>query len=218
MVERVHHTTFAPRRAGETVELCHSYSAGAGRDGILVCPPSPLLGGDLDNNVVRALAGAAAAAGWPVARFNYRGVGASLPAGPLPRYEYWRAVLGRGDLGPAIADGREALARSRRLFRPVAIWGYSLGAAVALALACADAPEAALALVGPPLGAHDMGALRTRSHPALVVFAAADELEPVPADLARFAPHTVRVLAGADHFFRGREAELAALVLSEMPQ
>ena len=45
--------------------------------GIVICHPHPLRGGDMLNNVVRALAEAFAERGFAVLRFNFRGVGSS---------------------------------------------------------------------------------------------------------------------------------------------
>ena len=59
--------------------------------GIVVCHPHPLHGGDMENNVVRAVADAFAAAGFAVLRFNFRGVevrgvsGKGLASREMPR-------------------------------------------------------------------------------------------------------------------------------------
>src|ERR671922_3090318 len=45
--------------------------------GLVICHPHPLYGGDMENNVVRGMAEAFAAAGFVVLRFNFRGVGRS---------------------------------------------------------------------------------------------------------------------------------------------
>ena len=50
---------------------------GAARGVAVVAHPHPLFGGTMDNKVVQTLARAFVQCGWTVARFNFRGVGAS---------------------------------------------------------------------------------------------------------------------------------------------
>ena len=50
---------------------------GASRGVAVVAHPHPLFGGTMDNKVVQTLARAFVQCGWTVARFNFRGVGAS---------------------------------------------------------------------------------------------------------------------------------------------
>jgi alpha/beta superfamily hydrolase len=50
---------------------------GAARGVAVVAHPHPLYGGTMDNKVVQTLARAFVQCGWTVARFNFRGVGAS---------------------------------------------------------------------------------------------------------------------------------------------
>ena len=44
---------------------------------MLLCPPHPHLGGDMENNVITALGNVLAEKGFATLRFNYRGVGNS---------------------------------------------------------------------------------------------------------------------------------------------
>jgi len=44
---------------------------------MLLCPPHPHLGGDMENNVITALCKVLAEKGFVTLRFNYRGVGHS---------------------------------------------------------------------------------------------------------------------------------------------
>ena len=53
-----------------------------GPGGALLCPPHPLLAGNIDNNVAMSVARCVAGAGVPVVAFNYRGVGASFQPDP----------------------------------------------------------------------------------------------------------------------------------------
>ena len=63
--------------------------------GVVVCHPHPLMGGDMDNNVVMGVCRELVGCGMAVLRFNFRGVGASAGAHDQ----------GRGE----VEDAREAL-------------------------------------------------------------------------------------------------------------
>ncbi|RKY18138.1 MAG: hypothetical protein DRQ55_14110 [Planctomycetota bacterium] len=205
-----------PRRSDQTLELAVAHPASPGPAGAVLFGPQPFLGGDMDNNVVLALQAVLTDRDWPVLRFNYRGVGASLDVEPgRNRYEYWREVEQEGSLEAVISDGREALRRAGELFPVGLLAGYSFGAVTALALAGECAPEAALVLVAPPFGRADLAALQARRAPTLLVLAGKDELTPAPpvAELrARFPALRIAVLDQADHFLLGRERELDALL------
>jgi uncharacterized protein len=58
---------------------------GTARGVAVVAHPHPLFGGTMDNKVVQTLARAFVQCGWTVARFNFRGVGASEGA-----HDAWR--------------------------------------------------------------------------------------------------------------------------------
>ncbi|MBI4880678.1 MAG: hypothetical protein HY812_13620 [Planctomycetes bacterium] len=213
----LHETRHLPARPGEQVEIACTFPGDARRGGALLCSPQPHLGGDLDNNVLRALARALANAGLPVLRFNYRSVGGSCAALPgVQRWEYWKGVAERGEHGRVLEDAAEAYERAARLFVPALLGGYSFGAYVALRLAERLALDLPLVLVAPPLGRLDFRALGARANPCLLVLAEKDALDPAPArdELSRLYPGArVALLDGADHFFLGREEACAAAVL-----
>ncbi|MCO5170648.1 MAG: hypothetical protein M9894_30320 [Planctomycetes bacterium] len=189
--------------------------ADAACPGVVVAPPHPLLGGDADNNVVLAVARGVLARGWGVLRFNYRGVGGSQADGPaLPRYERFAAVERTGDVSALVADARAALGLARRLFRAVALVGYSFGLAAALPLALEDP---ALALVGlcPPVGKQALPGLEGR--PALLLCAGDDACAPPPPEdalRAAFPRAHARVLPRLDHFALGQEDRLVRPTLA----
>lgn len=112
---------------------------GGARAGAVLCHPHPLYGGDMESHVVILAAQACAARNVATLRFNFRGVGASTG----------KHDDGRGEQD----DVRAALAELRRRLpagAPVALAGYSFGAAVAAAVA-ASTPIRGLALIAPPL-------------------------------------------------------------------
>lgn len=173
-----------------------------GRFGV-ICHPHPLHGGTLDNKVVHTLARAFQQLGLPTIRFNFRGVGGS--AG--------RHDDGRGETGDAVA----AVDWGRARWPLAEPWlaGFSFGAAVAMRAAAAVS-AAKLVTVSPPVGHAAAQDLPAVSCPWLIVQGDADEVVDCSAVLgwARTLDQhpTVRVLAGAGHFFHGRLHELRELV------
>ncbi len=183
---------------------------GARDQGVLICSPSPLLGGDMENNVTQALARAIAIAGFPALRFDYRNAGKSGDAtGGLPRAQWWHEREESGDLDCAVDDAVTALAGAVPFFSPQAVVGYSFGGWVAAELAAKNTVSVrGLAAVCPPLGRLDFAALAHRSPAPLIVVATGDELDAPPAAQAlreRFPDACVDVLENATHFLLGEE-------------
>ncbi len=174
--------------------------------GAVICHPHPLYGGDMDNNVVRAVARTLQEHGWATLRFNFRGVGAS-----------GGSHGGGEDEKADVAAALEALARAEGVDPGrVALVGYSFGAWVATEAAAGIGGVQALVAVAPPLAMYPMEALARSRKPRLVVVGDRDEYCPLPA-LDRWLagveePVTRVVVAGADHFFLGREGALAEAV------
>ncbi len=171
-------------------------AGGPGRSaGVVICHPHPLYGGDMDSAVVVAAAEAARDAGLAVLRFNFRGVGRSGGRHGDGRTEPLDASAALGYLSSLL--GGDA---------PVALAGYSFGAAVAMK-AAVRCPVAGLALIAPPL-ALDATVPELTNHdvPIAVIVGDADAYCPLGAlDGARRALPTasVRVVKGTDHFFGG---------------
>jgi len=216
----LHEVRFSPAGPGERLEVALTFAPQCGRFGALLFSPQPFLGGDMDNNVILALARAFAAAARPVFRFNYRSVGRSDPVeSALSRYDYWNGVMARKKHAAIDADADEAFARARRLFRPALLAGYSFGAHVALRFARTRAAAMPLVLAAPPLGQLDFADINRVEGPVLLVFPGDDDFDPPPPpeEIARRFPAARSVrLAGADHFFRGREEELGRAVLQRL--
>jgi len=179
--------------------------------GVLLCPPHPLLAGNMENNVVQAVAARCAGRGLPVLLFNYRAVGKSFrPEPDLPLFEYWLRLDQEGTFASVISDSRTAMTFCRRYFQRVHLVGYSFGAFIALNLV----EENPLSYTGiaPPLAERDFTRLSTLSLPGLLITAAEDILLKDPDGL--LLPPTVQriVLEETDHFFLGREEEVAQAV------
>lgn len=188
---------------------------------VLLCPPHPFLGGDMDNNVVRALSAWLASAGFSVLRFNYRGIGASASARDLgedqaafwqhstcPRYEaeITRDCAAAFAALPKLIPGAEA---------PILI-GYSFGALPALSMA-QHTPLSALVLIAPPVARWPLEFAHLRLPcPRLMVFAPDDFA--CPADHMRLLQQqagegcVLEEIPDADHFFIGREDALCQCI------
>ena len=172
----------------------------------LVCHPHPLGGGNLHNKVVyhamKAINGPEWGLGWPVLRFNFRGVGLSQ---------------GTYDGEAESEDVLTALDWLENEYkRPVVVVGFSFGAATMLA-ACCDQSQfhaniRALAALGLPIRTEE----HNYSYPSLAactlpkLFLSGDHDQYAPAaQLARVAdsasePKRLLLVPGADHFFTGQ--------------
>jgi len=170
----------------------------------LVCHPHPLYGGTLHNKVVFHAMKALNSFGFPVLRFNFRGVG-------LSHGEHDQGVGEVEDVGVAL----DWLDREFRL--PVIFAGFSFGAAVGLQAACPDPRVKALIALGLPLlpaddRSYDYGFLETCDKPKLFVSGSRDQfgprgkLETLIASLSE--PKKLVVIEAADHFFEGRLREM----------
>lgn len=188
---------------------------------VLICPPHPFLGGDMDNNVLQALAAALAAAGLPVLRFNYRGIGASETARALDedQREFWQhssCPRYEAEIMRDAAGAYAALARLLPGIAAVSVVGYSFGCLPALAIA-REAPLARLALISPPLvkwaiddGAYDLPLPRALFYAPGDFACPRERIEALHAGAT--GVHELHAFDAADHFFIGHEAALAAAV------
>lgn len=174
--------------------------------GVVFCHPHPLMGGDMNNNVVMGACRELVGSGMAVLRFNFRGVGAS--AGTHDQ--------GRGE----VEDAREALrylAEQPVLDgRAIGLAGYSFGAGVAMKAAFAYESASALSVIGRARVDPDDDLTRRPSLPVQFVIAERDRQMP-PEQAERLGaeltvPPDMHVITGADHFFVGREREVGALV------
>ncbi len=176
------------------------------RGAAVICHPHPQYGGDMDNAVVCAVAGALMDAGCATLRFNFRGVGASggVYAGGVGEVE---------DVCAAVRYLQERSTSER-----VTVAGYSFGAAVGLQAGCSMPQVDRLIAIAPPLTFFDLRFLNACVKEKLFVVGDCDQfcnLETLRQQLASVAePKSLHVLRGADHFFGGREAALRDLVRS----
>ncbi len=182
-----------------------------GDTGVILCPPHPLLAGNMENNVILAMA-ATLVQHFPVLSFNYRSVGKSFRPDPdLPLFEYWTGLDNEGSFGEVISDTRELLKRSSRYFRKYHLIGYSFGSFVGLS-ALSDSALSFTA-VTPPLAEHDFRALAGIPCCTCLLFAGNDSLlDREGVELPSGA--VVHEVPGSDHFFLGSEKKVAEYVES----
>ncbi len=183
--------------------------APAGCPVAVVCHPHPLFGGTMHNKVVHVVAEAIGRTGMPVARFNFRGVGASA---------------GRHDAGKGEQDDLKAVLDhlSERFPRgPLLVAGYSFGAYVALKVGCADPRVPALIAIGVPLTLVDFSFLRQCMKPLSFIQGEQDLFGSIGMvmTLAATVPGGARVMVvrEAAHGFTGHLDELAGRVAEAIP-
>jgi len=166
-----------------------------------ICHPHPKGGGTMHNKVVyhamKALNDPERGLGWPVLRFNFRGVGLSQGAHD-----------GKAEAGDVLA----ALSWLENEYnRPVVAVGFSFGAAMALSACCGRENISALVALGLPTHAegrdYHYRFLKNSTIPKLFLsgdndqYAPAAQLEQVAGSAAE--PKHLVLLPRADHFFTG---------------
>jgi len=168
-------------------------------NGLILCHPHPLYGGDMENNVIRALDSAFAAAGFGVLRFNFRGVGES-------QGRYDEGIGEQEDVKGALSwlaaqPGIDA--------HHIFLAGYSFGARVALHVAAVEGRVRGFVAVAPPVLRGEWPSFDAHHGPKLVICGDADPYAP-PEILTSWVerlpePKRLVILPSVDHFFLGHE-------------
>jgi alpha/beta superfamily hydrolase len=185
-------------------------SEDAADTGVIICPPHPLLAGNLDNNVVQAVAGKLAAS-MPVLLFNYPAVGKSAKPRPeLPLFEYWNGLDQQGDYGMITEEVKRVIQWSAGYFNRLHLVGYSFGAHMALTAL----PHQALSYsaIAPPLAEYDFAMMRSFTMPIRTLMAEDDGLLTTSSELPRQENISHTTIRNTNHFFLRREDEVAALI------
>ena len=165
----------------------------------LVTHPHSQQGGTLDNKVVQTLAKTFFALGYGVARFNFRGVGAS--GGTFDD--------GNGETDDALA----VLAHAQQelaMTSPVVLAGFSFGSYVQTIVAQSVEAER-LVLVGPAVGRFTIGPVPSDT---IVIHGEEDDVVPLADVLAWARPQALPIVVfpGCGHFFHGRLLQLQAVI------
>jgi len=172
----------------------------------VLCHPHPLYGGTMDTPLLLALEPVYQEAGLGTLRFNFRGVGRS-----------------GGTYGEGAGEAEDVLAVCRYLAdrgcSPVHLAGYSFGAWVALKACSAGLDPASVVLISPAVTFLDFTGLSLPERPALVVVGDRDDfavLDQVRSWYEDSRPGTavgrLEVIPGCDHFYWGKEGEVASRV------
>ena len=173
---------------------------------VVVCHPHPLYGGDMYNNVVSVVCRALAQESIATLRFNFRGVGRS-------EGDHEEGVGEQDDVRAALdfLQSSDGVDKDR-----LGLAGYSFGTRVVTPVALRDERVRALALVSPFLDDADWLKLREYRVPKLFVcggedsFISRHKVKRLAGEAA--PPSECEVVFGADHFWWGFEAKIAARV------
>ena len=178
----------------------------APRAAAIVCPPHPVAGGTLDNNVVFRIARGLQTAGLAALRFNFRGAGNSDGV--------------HDGKGAEEEDARAALDHLQRERPGIPLWaaGFSFGSRTVASLARREPRIERLLLVALPCRAFDCSFIAELRTPAHLLMAGEDQYGTLR-DLRERVPQLpgnvdVEEIEGVDHFFRGATPELERRVRS----
>ena len=176
---------------------------GAGDRGVVLCHPHPLYGGDMNNNVVQAVAEVYREHGYSTLRFNFRGVGASEGSFDEGQGE-------QNDVGAAL-NYLKGMGLGH-----LDLAGYSFGAWVcALGLKELETADR-LIMISPPVNFIDFDFLGFSQRIQLVIVGMQDEIadaRAVEKMLPGWNPDAgFYPIDGADHFYWGKTEELKRII------
>ncbi len=160
----------------------------------------------MDNTVIVAVCRALAARGWVALRFNFRGAGCSQGS----------FDDGRGEIDDVAGAVDFLCTRPKVDADRLAFVGYSFGAGVGLRHAVRDLRVKWLAGIALVQENYADPFLDADPRPKLFIVGEHDPWAPPDAlgeYVARLSPpQTLHLIPGTDHFFGGREAEVATLI------
>jgi uncharacterized protein len=191
-------------------------SEGSPTGSLLLCHPHPKMGGTMNAPLLLALRDELVARRWALLRFNFRGIGGS------------QGESGTGEGETSDARAGLAFLRARMPALPVAIAGWSFGAAVAVQVSCTDPDLVACVAIAPavdPRPGITAGIPAPHSceisYPILVVTGSNDD-QVSPAECKRWAAGmrsaTYVEVPGANHFFWAKYETLASTIVGFLDQ
>jgi alpha/beta superfamily hydrolase len=189
---------------------------------VLLCSPHPHFAGNMDNNVICAIARGLAEHAVTL-RFDYRGVGESqidLPDG-LSIFDYWNDVEQMKNYTDAVRDvsvaARTLMSATKELDIPFFLIGYSFGAVTGLLYGYEQQNVCNMVAIAPPLGKVSFEFLSNSVKSSLFMIGTSDflysseKVEELRQTLVSNAA-VVEILEDVDHFFRGDEDMIAQKV------
>jgi alpha/beta superfamily hydrolase len=187
----------------------------------LLCSPHPHFAGDMENNVIVALARDMASDGITL-RFNYRGVGEStISLGDDDSvFDYWQTVEESFDYSDAIDDVSAVYSELVHVAGglPTGIVGYSFGAAVGLEFGCRTDSVQVMAGVSPALSRVSFDFIKNdKLGKQCLILSGADDFVCSPSDVeslksAAGSNMETCIIEGDDHFFRETETNVSKKV------
>ncbi len=168
----------------------------------VLCHPHPMYGGNMHNNVVRALKKGLNQRGVICLRFNFRGTGQS----------WGTHDNGVGEIDDVLAAVDFVQTQDRVDSKRIIVAGYSFGCWVGLRAAARDPRAKRLIGISPPVDSYDFSFLETETRPKLLIAGDRDfvcSLDRFEELLDRIPePKRGVILPGVDHFHVGGEDAL----------
>ena len=173
--------------------------------GVVMCHPHPLYGGDMNNNVVRAVYYGLMERGVAALRFNFRGVGRSGGSHTAGEMEPQDALAALEKLGASEKVDPDRLGMA----------GYSFGSGVLLGNFRLYERAKAFALVSPAVRHLENPDAASDLRPKIFISGSQDHASPEE-ELRSLAgglgSHvSCEIVSGVDHFWAGREQEASRL-------
>jgi len=182
---------------------------------VLLCPPHPFLGGDMQNNVISYLSSALVAQGYLVLRFNYRGIGNSqsrrnLEADQQAFWDNSRCPEYESEMHTDCQSALQWLQTQLDRQLPILVIGYSFGCLPALKMTRQEGTITGCALISPPLNKWPIPAEDVQFNKPKGLFYSpgdfacdSDRLQELFASMS--TPKALWEIADADHFFIKKE-------------
>ena len=188
---------------------------------VLLCPPHPFLGGDMENNVMAHITQTLTDKNFIVFRFNYRGIGMSETDRDLQEDQkmFWENSTCPAYEEKIFIDCEAAYQKLSGIMNydwPVYIIGYSFGCLPSMQLSN-DHDIKKIGMISPPLTKWKLSANQLNNRQQKKLFYAPDDFACSEQDISALyqqlpEPKSIQPFPDADHFFIGKEPELASSV------
>ena len=175
---------------------------------VMLIGPHPLMGGSMDNNIIKQLTDVLADTGYLAMRFNYGPMDSKDLAANMA--QFWQT--GQAPCDPSlIQDARWARDWMMDQFKlPIVILGYSFGAHVGMSLF--EPPVCGLVMIAPTVAHHDIVQKANYDKPKIVIYTNNDFASPQLSTESWFAdlaePKKKLFIADADHFFKQQQEQI----------